>query len=119
MKEDLPYEQLDLIASLIEEADFTAALTELMHQVARRVRREKFTPQAQLIVDTALDKLDASLQDILPDYGVKEPDMPAGHVSLPDVEELAHELWRWDRMRALPNGARCSPSSVPLNALNS
>ena len=25
MKEDLPYEQLDLIASLIEEADFTAA----------------------------------------------------------------------------------------------
>ncbi|MBB3144481.1 phosphate:Na+ symporter [Phyllobacterium trifolii] len=88
MKEDLPYEQLDLIASLIEEADFTAALTESMHQVARRVKREKFTPQAQLIVDTALDKLDASLQDILPDYGVKKPDMPAGHVSLPDVEEL-------------------------------
>jgi phosphate:Na+ symporter len=88
MKEDLPYEQLDLIASLIEEADFTAALTESMHQVARRVKREKFTPQAQVIVDTALDKLDASLQDILPDYGVKKPDMPAGHVSLPDVEEL-------------------------------
>ena len=43
MKEDLPYEQLDLVASLIEEADFTAALTESMHQVARRVKREKFS----------------------------------------------------------------------------
>ena len=71
MKEDLPYEQLDLIASLIEEADFTAALTESMHQVARRVKREKFTPQAQPIVDIALNKLDNSLQDILPDTASK------------------------------------------------
>lgn len=88
MKEDLPYEQLDLVASLIEEADFTAALTESMHQVARRVKREKFSPQAQAIVDVALNKLDGSLCDILPDYGVKEPNMPAGHVSFPEVEEL-------------------------------
>lgn len=88
MKEDLPYEQLDLIASLIEEADFTAALTESMHQVARRVKREKFSAQAQAIVDTALDKLDASLRTILPDYGVPDPQMPAGHVSFPEVEEL-------------------------------
>ena len=88
MKEDLPYEQLDLVASLIEEADFTAALTESMHQVARRVKREKFSDAARAIVDVALDKLDASLQDIMPDYGVASPAMPAGHVSIPDVEEL-------------------------------
>jgi phosphate:Na+ symporter len=88
MKEDLPYEQLDLIASLIEEADFTAALTESMHQVARRVKREKFGSQAKAIVDTALDKLDASLQEIMPDYGVRKPQMPAGHVTFPEVEEL-------------------------------
>ena len=88
MKEDLPYEQLDLIASLIEEADFTAALTESMHQVARRVKREKFGSQAQVIVDAALNRLDASLRDILPDYGVADPKMPAGHVSHPEVEEL-------------------------------
>jgi phosphate:Na+ symporter len=88
MQEDLPYEQLDLVASLIEEADFTAALTESMHQVARRVKRETFSAQAQAIVDVALNKLDASLRDILPNYGVKEPNMPAGHVSFPEVAEL-------------------------------
>lgn len=88
MKEDLPYDQLDLIASLIEEADFTAALTESMHQVARRVKREKFSSQAQPIVDTALNKLDASLRAILPTYGLSDPQMPAGHVNYPEVEEL-------------------------------
>ncbi|GGE33978.1 hypothetical protein GCM10007276_09170 [Agaricicola taiwanensis] len=88
MKEDLPLEQLDLIASLIEEADFTAALTESLHQVARRVRRETFSERARMIVDKALDKLDASLRDILPDFGIAQPRMPDGHVSYPDVEEL-------------------------------
>lgn len=88
MKEDLPYDQLDLIASLIEEADFTAALTESMHQVARRVRREKFGAEAQPIVDTALNKLDATLRSIMPDYGLSDPQMPAGHVNHPAVEEL-------------------------------
>ncbi|APO68915.1 Na+/Pi-cotransporter protein [Rhizobium gallicum] len=88
MKEDLPYEQLDLVASLIEEADFTAALTESMHQVARRVRREKFSQPAQEIVNQALNKLDAALQEIMPDHGIKNPPMPAGHVSYSGVEEL-------------------------------
>lgn len=88
MKEDLPYEQLDLVASLIEEADFTAALTESMHQVARRVKREKFSSQAQAIVDAALAKLDASLREIMPDHGVPDPQMPADHVTHPEVDEL-------------------------------
>ncbi|TIP62820.1 MAG: Na/Pi cotransporter family protein, partial [Mesorhizobium sp.] len=73
---------------LIEEADFTAALTESMHQVARRVRREKFSSPAQAIVDVALSKLDASLREILPTYGISDPKVPAGHVNLPEVEEL-------------------------------
>lgn len=88
MEEDLPYDQLDLIASLIEEADFTAALTESLHQVARRVKREKFGSEAQAIVDMALGKLDVAMRAILPDYGVADPRMPAGHVSFPKVEEL-------------------------------
>ncbi|HEV7249904.1 MAG TPA: Na/Pi symporter [Shinella sp.] len=88
MKEDLPYDQLDLIASLIEEADFTAALTESMHQVARRVKREKFGAEARPIVDAGLNKLDATLRSIMPDYGLADPQMPAGHANHPDVEEL-------------------------------
>ena len=91
MTEELPHEQLDLIASLIEEADFTAALTEQMHQVARRVKRETFSAPAQAIVDTALDKLDASLRDILHDMGIADPVLPAGHVSYPELEELRHK----------------------------
>jgi phosphate:Na+ symporter len=88
LKHDAPAEQLDMVASLIEEADFTAALAESLHQVARRVKRETFTPQAQEIVKTALDKLEFSLRDILPDMGVQAPAMPAGHVRFPEVEEL-------------------------------
>jgi phosphate:Na+ symporter len=85
---DLPYEQLDLVASLIEEEDFTNALAETLHQVARRVQREKFSSEPQVIVSAALDKLEYALRDILPDYGLKAPDMPAMHVSFPEVEEL-------------------------------
>lgn len=88
MARDLPYEQLDLVASLIEEEDFTNALAESLHQVARRVNREKFGSEAQAIVSTALDKLEFSMRDILPDYGVKAPAMPAMHTSFPAVEEL-------------------------------
>ena len=88
MKEDLPHDRLDVIASMIEEADFTAALTESMHQVARRVKREKFGSQAQAIVDAALDRLDMALREIMPDYGIADPAMPAGHVSVAEIEEL-------------------------------
>lgn len=88
MGRDLPYEQLDLVASLIEEEDFTNALAESLHQVARRVKRENFSAEASAIVNTALDKLEVSLRDILPDYGVKAPNLPAMHTSHPDVEVL-------------------------------
>ena len=61
-REDMPYDQLDLVASLIEEADFTASLAEALHQVARRVKREKFGKQAREIVDAALLKLDHAMR---------------------------------------------------------
>ncbi|MDB5415830.1 MAG: na+/Pi-cotransporter family protein [Rubritepida sp.] len=88
MKEDLPYEQLDLIASLIEEGDFTAALTESLHQVARRVKREQFGSHAQAIVNAGLDRLDASMRAILPDYGIADAQLPAGHVTFPELDVL-------------------------------
>ncbi|MFE0015499.1 Na/Pi cotransporter family protein [Mesorhizobium sp. NPDC059054] len=92
LSSDMPMDQLDLVASLIEEADFTAALAEQLHQVARRVRRETFGQQGKVIVDTALDKLDFDLREILPDFGVKAPQMPAGHVSFPEVEQLRGQI---------------------------
>src|SRR3712207_4435887 len=36
----LPPARSDLVASLIEEADFAASLGETLHQIARRVKRE-------------------------------------------------------------------------------
>ncbi|MGL4636650.1 MAG: Na/Pi cotransporter family protein [Beijerinckiaceae bacterium] len=88
LKDDMPLDQLDLVASLIEEADFTAALADSLHQVARRVKREPFTDQAQAVVKVALDKLEYSLRDILPHQKELAPNMPAGHVQFPDVETI-------------------------------
>jgi len=101
LKADMPMDQLDLVASLIEEADFTAALAESLHQVARRVRREEFGPQGQAIVTSALDRLEFSLRSILPDLGVPDPSLPAGHVAFPEVEEF--------RGRVLSAGDGISP----------
>jgi phosphate:Na+ symporter len=89
-KDEMPYEQADLVASLIEEADFTAALAESLHQVARRVKRETFGKEAQEIVTASLDKLDVALRAILPTEGLPEPRLPAGHV--PAVEDLRMKL---------------------------
>lgn len=87
-REDMPYDQQDLVASLIEEADFTASLSEALHQVARRVKREKFGPQAKDVIDAALNKLEYHLREIMPNGGVEAPKMPAGHVQIAEVEEL-------------------------------
>jgi phosphate:Na+ symporter len=88
MRDDMPHEQLDLVASLIEEADFTAALAESLHQVARRVKRETFSEPGKAIVGAALEKLEYSLRAILPDHNVPNPTLPAGHVQLESVEAL-------------------------------
>jgi phosphate:Na+ symporter len=99
-KQDMPYDQLDLIASLIEEADFTASLAEALHQVARRVKREKFGQQGREVIDAALAKLEHSMRAIMPNGGLDAPMMPAGHVQIAEVEEL--------RMRTLNAGSGIS-----------
>ena len=40
---DMPYAEADLVASLIEEEDFTASLGETLYQIARRVERQTFS----------------------------------------------------------------------------
>lgn len=52
---DLPYAKADLIASLVEEADFTSSLGDSLHQIARRVQREKFGNSARELVNQMLD----------------------------------------------------------------
>jgi phosphate:Na+ symporter len=59
-------EPADLVASLIEEADFAASLGETLHQVARRVEREEFSAEARTIVDAILDRVGDAMCAVLP-----------------------------------------------------
>ena len=54
-KPDMPHAEADLLASLIEEEDFTASLGETLFQVARRVERQPFSPVGRELVDATLD----------------------------------------------------------------
>ncbi len=56
-KPDLTYEKADLLASLIEEEDWSASLGETLYQIARRVERaDIFLRSGRTLVDTILTK---------------------------------------------------------------
>ena len=94
----LSRDQLDLVASLIEEVDFTGSLTEALHQIARRVKREAFSPAGGSYLDEALARLDAALNTILFQPGTL-PNMPAGHAPHATFEDLR---WRVIDDRSVP-----------------
>jgi phosphate:Na+ symporter len=54
-------EQMDLVASMIEEADFTGSLNESLYQIARRIERDQFSPASREVLDLGLDHLDRKL----------------------------------------------------------
>lgn len=89
-RDGMPREQLDLVASLIEEVDFTGSLSEALHQIARRVKREQFSPASRKFIDEALDRLDQALTPILLGEGAM-PNMPAGHSKTVPIEDIR---WR-------------------------
>jgi phosphate:Na+ symporter len=88
-REDMPREQLDLVASLIEEVDFTGSLTESLYQIARRVKREEFSATSSTLIEDALQRLDAGLTPLL--VGGAQPRLPAGHMITAPIEKLR---WR-------------------------
>ncbi|HTV69880.1 MAG TPA: Na/Pi symporter [Rhizobiaceae bacterium] len=104
-RQDMPYDQQDLVASLIEEADFTASLAEALHQVARRVKREKFGSAAQEVIDQALLSLEHSMRQIMPTNGLEHPKMPAGHVQILSVEEMRAKVLNSGIITPLERGA--------------
>lgn len=46
--------QANMLASLIEEEDFSASLTEQLHQISRRMERQEYTGTSKNIVEEAL-----------------------------------------------------------------
>jgi phosphate:Na+ symporter len=62
---ELSPQQTDLVASLIEEEDFSASLGETLYQIARRVERQPFAPAALEIVKEILDVIDRGVAEHL------------------------------------------------------
>jgi phosphate:Na+ symporter len=63
---NMPFQQADLIASLIEEEDWTASLGETLYQVARRVERQKFGGPGTKLVNEILDEIAEAMRAITP-----------------------------------------------------
>jgi phosphate:Na+ symporter len=62
---DLSAKQADLVASLIEEEDFSASLGETLYQIARRVERQPFSPVGLEIMKAILGLVDRGIADRL------------------------------------------------------
>ena len=63
----MPHAQADLLASLIEEEDFTASLGETLYQIARRVERQPFSAAGRELVDAMLDQVAEAMRAIIAD----------------------------------------------------
>ena len=66
-KPDMPHAQADLLASLIEEEDWTASLGETLYQIARRVERQPFSEVAKPLVNETVDLAAQAMRAIVPD----------------------------------------------------
>ena len=64
LRPNLPYAQADLLASLIEEQDFTATLGQTLYQIARRIHRQPLDAAAQALVNDALGRIEADLESL-------------------------------------------------------
>lgn len=66
---NMPHDRADLIASLIEEEDFTANLGESLYQIARRVERHPFSDAGRKLVNEVVDLVGKELSIIVPSTG--------------------------------------------------
>ena len=91
----------DLLASLIEEEDFTASLGDALSQVARRVERHTFSAAGRPLVDATLDQIARAMRAILP--------LPAGPGAAPTYSAAeTHEFLLSTRERCLSLGTELS-----------
>ncbi len=61
-KNDLNPRQTNLLASLIEEQDYNASLTETLSQITRRIERQLFSSNGQVIVSAILDIVEPAVK---------------------------------------------------------
>ncbi|GAB3624181.1 hypothetical protein GCM10027418_22650 [Mariniluteicoccus endophyticus] len=100
-RDGLTRDQMDLVASLIEEADFTAQLNQVLAQVAGRVRLDEFSPAADTFLTEAVDRLDRALETSLdPDRVKGSPTIGSGQGDFEDMR------WRIIDSSELPVGEK-------------
>jgi phosphate:Na+ symporter len=87
----------DLLASLIEEEDFSASLGETLYQFVRRVERRTFSSAGKQLVGATLEQLRLAMRAVL-------PNQPGSEVIAPSAEERAEFLLE-TRTRCLKLGA--------------
>jgi phosphate:Na+ symporter len=97
-KPDMPHADADLLASLIEEEDFTASLGETLFQVARRVERQPFSASGRELVDATLAQIGRAMRTIL------TPEVGPGAAPGVFGPEEAHEFLISTRERCLKLG---------------
>lgn len=103
-------EQMDLVASMIEEADFTGSLNESLYQIARRIERDQFSTSSREVLDKGLDHLDQKLSlleavDSLPaaSNGDAAPEVPV--LAAAEFEALRWTVIDADDIPAAEKGA--------------
>ncbi len=99
-QQQLTPREADLVASLIEEEDFSASLGETIYQIARRVERHPFGPSAAVMCLEIVGMVDRTLTEQLDNRGaiVAEP-------SLDDVQRLRQKVLADVAMPAEDRGA--------------
>jgi phosphate:Na+ symporter len=63
---NMPHDKAELVASLIEEEDWTASLGETLYQVARRIERQTFSKVGDELVNATLDQIAEAMRAITP-----------------------------------------------------
>ena len=67
LRPDMPADTADLLASIVEEEDWTASLGETLYQIARRVERQPFSAPGKELVNATLDQVTDAMRAIVPD----------------------------------------------------
>jgi phosphate:Na+ symporter len=91
---DMHYARADLVASLIEEEDYTASLGETLYQIARRVERQPFGETGRAIVDTVIDQVADAMRAIIPIDQRNPPVTAEAEPRLPKLLELRERCLR-------------------------
>lgn len=99
-KNDLSARQTKLLASLIEEQDFNASLTETLSQITRRIERQLFSANGQAIVSEILDIVEPAVKN--GPQGTHLPNAYAGQIAgLRERCLLNEQRLGWDERGAV------------------